>query len=100
MWENVEIDLGLVHTEIYHVISFKFIGECTPESVEVHTSCGCSNGRWNGIARTLEVSYRSGKIPPQVVGNQHIRKSVKISYLCNGNKCEEDLFFKAQLVNE
>jgi hypothetical protein len=100
MWQNIEIDLGLITTGKSHVIHFNFVGDCNPQQVEIHASCGCNNALWNESLRVLNVTYNPSKIPPQVVGNQHIRKSIKMNYICNGNKYEDNLFFKAQLVNE
>lgn len=100
MWESYEIDLGLIITNQSYKVQFKFTGDCIPQQVEVHSSCGCSNGIWNETTKIVEVMYNPSKIPPQVIGNQIIRKSLKIIYICNGNRLEENLFFKAELINE
>lgn len=100
MWENLEIDLGIIHANLAAVAIFRFIGPCDPQDVEVHAGCGCSPGVWNSTTKELTVMYTPSKVPAQVVGNQHVRKVTKMIYLCNGERYEDNLFFKAQVLNE
>lgn len=99
MWKNTVINIGNVLPKHTYPVKFEFTGECEPKDVTIRTSCGCTNARWDKEKRVLSVTYRSGNIPRHLNVDTHaVSKSVKMQYICNDEKKNDTLTFKAVII--
>lgn len=100
MWENIEMNIGSIFEDDNIRTIFNFTGDCIPQDVKLHPSCGCTGATWMESTNEVHVGYNAGKIPRHLTENHmNIRKSIRITYLCNGIEYNDTLYING-IVNK
>ncbi len=89
-FKEATVDFGTVNRNSSKIITFKAL-PTIPNIIDIQVLCGCTKCKWYPESRELQVTYKAGEIPNQVLGNQDVRKEVVVVY---NNRTSETLVLK------
>ena len=101
MWKETTINVGTLVEKDKVKVAFKYEGKCVPYDLVMQPSCGCTDVKWNSQTSEINAVLRAGNIPRHLEQNSiAIRKSIKVTYLCDGTQYIDRLYITGTLVKK